>query len=95
MYSASQNPLIIIKTIITQYLSDDVSVFLFGSRAKGNARTNSDYDICVQANDKIPLTTLAMIKSALYEIPRKVDLIDYHRTDNTFLSYISPSMQQI
>jgi hypothetical protein len=51
---------------------------LFGSRARGNAAQNSDYDILVELGKKMSLLDFVGLKQDLEEIlGRKVDLVQY------------------
>ena len=61
-------------------------VFLFGSRARGNARPNSDIDIAVLADAPLEADTLARIREALEEssIPYVVDVVDLATADPSF-----------
>ncbi|TCS95191.1 hypothetical protein EDC36_11627 [Tepidimonas ignava] len=54
-------------------------VYLFGSRARGDARRTSDIDLAVRAAMPIPADTLAEAKQALEDsrVPFRVDLVDY------------------
>ena len=64
--------------------------FLFGSRAKGNFRDNSDIDIVIKGKN-ITYEEFASIKNRLDEldIPQKIDLILYENIDNKdLLSHI-------
>jgi len=53
-------------------------VYLFGSRAVGGARENSDIDVAVLPLAPLPYGTLARIRDSLEEstIPWRVDLVD-------------------
>ncbi len=53
-------------------------VYLFGSRARGNATPYSDYDIGIMANEPLPLSTMAVIEEDFEELPvmQKIDLVD-------------------
>lgn len=66
--------------IETQY-----SVFVFGSRVRGDNQTYSDVDLGIEANDggKLPFDTLLQIKSALSDsnLPFIVDVVDFNNTD--------------
>lgn len=55
---------------------------LFGSRAKGNFRTNSDIDLALKG--AIDLTTLLKIETSLDDLllPYKIDLTNYHKIKN-------------
>lgn len=61
-------------------------VFLFGSRARGNARPTSDIDIALIADEPLAADTLANIREALEEssIPYVVDVVDLSTVDETF-----------
>jgi len=56
-------------------------IFLFGSRARGDARRASDIDIALEAATPLPIELLAGIRSALEDsrvLPR-VDVVDLRR----------------
>lgn len=61
-------------------------VYLFGSRATGNARRTSDVDVAVWPLAELPVGTLALIREALEEssISYTVDLVDLRDTDAAF-----------
>ncbi len=45
----------------------ECQIFLFGSRAKGLARANSDYDFAVQAEREVPFSEWAQIVNRVDE----------------------------
>jgi len=61
-------------------------VYLFGSRAQGNARRNSDIDIGILLDPVVPPEILAEIRDALTEstIPYRVDVVDLGQVDAPF-----------
>jgi len=61
-------------------------VYLYGSRATGNARPTSDVDVAVLPRTPLPPGILAATREALWEstIPFTVDLTDLSETDATF-----------
>lgn len=63
-----------------------VRVFLFGSRARGTARSGSDLDIGLLPRNPLPATLLAELRDALEEssIPYAVDVVDLSRVDASF-----------
>ncbi|MFN3629130.1 MAG: nucleotidyltransferase family protein [Casimicrobiaceae bacterium] len=56
-------------------------VVLFGSRARGEARAASDFDLALVAAAPLPADALAEARAAFEasSIPFEVDLVDYHR----------------
>jgi hypothetical protein len=68
-----------VRRIVLAGLRDlGVRVFLFGSRARGDARATSDIDVALLSARPIPRGTLAAIREALEEsrVPFRVDLVD-------------------
>ena len=55
------------------------TIYLFGSRATGQARTGSDIDFALDAGTTIPFKTLLSLQVAIEEttIPMQVDLVDF------------------
>lgn len=64
----------------------EVRVFLFGSRARGEAHPASDIDIGVLPKEPLPRGLLAELREALEEsaIPQTVDLVDLSEADPEF-----------
>ena len=64
-------------------------VFLFGSRACGNFRHNSDIDVGIWGKERIPLTAKLAIEEELEEsiVPYKVDIVDFSLVDETFKKF--------
>jgi len=58
----------------------DEKIYLFGSRARGDASAHSDYDIAIEG-DRSVKTKIIEINSLVEEsqIPYKIDLIDLSR----------------
>ena len=61
-------------------------VFLYGSRARGDAGRGSDIDIAVWPQAPLPAGTLARIREALEEstIPYHVDVLDLSSVHEAF-----------
>ena len=73
----------IVKQIVLKHIpKDNFAVFLFGSRAVGNAKPLSDIDIGVLGPEPLP----TLIKEDLEEsiFPYKIDLIDFYKVDKDF-----------
>lgn len=59
---------------------------LYGSRAKGTFRPNSDIDLCLQG-DELSLSQLGQLENQLDDLllPYKIDLSIYRQIDNPAL----------
>jgi predicted nucleotidyltransferase len=86
-----QKHLKIIQSILKQHLSNNIKVWVFGSRAKKNAREFSDVDLVLEAKAPVPIQLLADLASDFEEsdLPYKVDLIDWTSTSESFKEVIS------
>lgn len=64
---------------------NQIKVFLFGSRAKGNARSRSDIDIALLSDQPLPLL-ISQLKEKIEEstIPYQVDVVDLSTVSPTF-----------
>jgi predicted nucleotidyltransferase len=87
-----------IRQILSKYI--DLSkneVFLFGSRAKGTHRNNSDLDILIMDNNVIPPASIAKLSEEFEEsnIPFKIDIVIRSRIDNNFYNKIKPDLIRI
>lgn len=61
-------------------------IFLFGSRVSGGATERSDYDVGVEAGQRIPMTVMAEIEGELEAIPilQGIDLVDFSLMEDDF-----------
>ena len=61
-------------------------VFLFGSRATGDARSHSDFDIGVVGDVPLSLSDFYDIEDQLDELPTlyKIDWVDFYRASPRF-----------
>ena len=69
-----------IRDIVLDALSGyAVTVYLFGSRARGSARRASDVDIAVEAREPLPPRVLARLRERLEEstVPYRVEIVDF------------------
>jgi predicted nucleotidyltransferase len=76
-----------IKKIIFRYLNPkEYQVFIFGSRATGEAVKFSDIDIGIMAKKEVDGETLAKIESAFEDsdIPYKVEVVDFSLVSKRF-----------
>ena len=67
-----------------------VEVYLFGSRATGQAGTISDIDVAVNPIKPLPLGLLSRIRQELEEsnVPYHVDLVDLSRLGGEWLERV-------
>lgn len=65
-------------TVLRHLAGRDATVYLFGSRARGDARPTSDVDVGIVARPPLPPALMAELREALEEstVPYRVDLVD-------------------
>ncbi len=80
-----------IKKIISKYLDNSYKIFIFGSRAEWNYRSNSDYDIWIEWNNEVEFRTFLKIRSELDELPILFDLVDFKKNWNNEFIEIAKS----
>lgn len=61
-------------------------VLLFGSRARGNARQRSDFDLAVDGDEPLPLEKFYAIETALEALPTlyRFDWVDLTKVNEGF-----------
>ena len=77
----------VIKETVRKHLpEDDYRIFVYGSRAAGNAQKWSDIDIGIRGEKEVPVRKLALIAEELEQskIPYKVDVVDFSKTSAEF-----------
>ncbi|MFL5282104.1 MAG: nucleotidyltransferase family protein [Rhodopila sp.] len=84
----------IVCDVLRTHLPPGTGVWVFGSRATGNARRYSDLDLALEADRPLGLAVLADVAGALSEsdLPYKVDVIDLRSVDPGFRALIEPEM---
>ncbi|MBC7744372.1 MAG: nucleotidyltransferase domain-containing protein [Flavobacterium sp.] len=77
---------IIREIVLKKVPSDKYAIFLFGSRAVGNAYQISDIDIGFLGDSDLPVMLRAEIENAIEEsiVPFHVDLRDFNQVDSSF-----------
>jgi len=72
--------------ILTKLENYNVQVYLFGSRARGDAQITSDVDVAILPNEPLPIGLLSDLRESLFEsnIPYQVDLVDLSSSDENF-----------
>ena len=78
-----------IVSIVTLYLPE-ATVYLFGSRASGSAKKNSDFDIAVEWKERIPLFIMSKIREELEKLPtlKSFDLVDLKICSEEFVHFV-------
>lgn len=81
--------LALITSIIRHHMSN-VKIWMFGSRIKGTATKNSDCDIALIADNKIPLEKMSLLKESFEnsDLSMIIDIIDWNRISQTFQAHI-------
>lgn len=89
-FDVTQNEYAIIRDILERLLPPDAQVWVFGSRAKGTARFNSDLDLAVDSADTLSAQKMNALKSAFSEAPisYRVDLVEIKKIEPSFREVI-------
>lgn len=79
---------LIAKTIFSVLSPNNTHAYVFGSRALGTNRKNSDIDIALNSSSPIDKLKIIQIKDQLEssDLPFLVDIIDLSTTTNRFKS---------
>ncbi len=80
----------IVKVILQQHLPVQTRVFVFGSRAKNQARRGYDLDLAIDIGTKLSLDLTPSLSLDFEEsaLPFNIDILDICSTSPTFLSII-------
>lgn len=73
-----------VKSIVFKYLqSRPVTVYLYGSWARGEEKKTSDIDIAILSKQGLPVHIIMEIRDALEEstVPYRVDVVDLSKVD--------------
>jgi uncharacterized protein len=76
-----------VKETILDFLKDqEVAVFLFGSRARGNFLSGSDIDIGLIPKKRFEPRKIVLLRELLenMNIPFKVDIVDFSSVSESF-----------
>lgn len=73
-----------LRELLRAHLPQPTRVYLFGSRARGDARWNSDFDLWIDAD--VPSATLVQLDELLEEsfVPFHVDFVTTPQLRNSF-----------
>ncbi len=76
-----------IKDLVLSELKDDqMKIFVFGSRAKGNYRPGSDVDIGFIPQGRLNAGKISFLKEKIEDsnIPYKVDIVNFNEVSDEF-----------
>jgi predicted nucleotidyltransferase len=82
----------LVRRIIRRYLPPEMAdVYLFGSRARGEARRFSDIDVAVKAKRPLPPGLLSLVREELEQSNclLEVDLVDMNEAGETLVAAVS------
>lgn len=85
----TETQLDIVRNILKRHITL-MEVWMFGSRAKGTAKTFSDLDLAIITHKPLPLSLSAALAEdfANSDLPWKVDLVDWSVTSAPFRAII-------
>lgn len=91
----SPNELSLVATVLTKNLSREVKVYVFGSRARGDAKKFSDLDLAIDyAGQRLPISIQAELADDFddSDLPFKVDIVDLNGISDTFKMHIAKDL---
>lgn len=76
----SKKEVVELKSILKSNLSNE-KIVIFGSRVNGRAHENSDLDLAIIGEDKLPYVLISNLKESFENasFSFRVDLLDYYR----------------
>ena len=81
-----------LKQLVLEHLDGiAVKVYLYGSRAKGNARSTSDIDIALLPKTSLPTGCMSRLNEKIERshIPYHVDIVNLNNTSESFKQAVS------
>jgi type I restriction enzyme S subunit len=96
MISLKSDEKVLVLSILRKNLPN-ISVRVFGSRAKGTSKRFADLDIAVMTDSPLDLRTIGALKVDFTEsnLPFKVDVIDWAATEQRFRQLIEKDLAPI
>ena len=82
--------LAIVTLVLRELAPANAKIWVFGSRARGEAKRASDLDLAIDAGRKLTLHETAALAEALDEapLPYSVDVVDLHSVSEAFAAII-------
>ncbi len=89
-FDISTTEFVIVRDILADIVPPGCRVWVFGSRAKNQARFNSDLDLALECKDKLPPIILHKLKEAFSDspLPYRVDVLDINDVSENFQTII-------
>ncbi|MBV1788443.1 restriction endonuclease subunit S [Marinobacterium sp. D7] len=89
-FDVTAQELKIIRQILQQHLPARCKVWVFGSRAKNQAKFNSDLDLAIECEQPLDKRTSMQLEMAFDEapLPYRVDIVDMQKVDPGFKGII-------
>ena len=80
----------LVRNILAETLTPNCRVWVFGSRAKNQARFNSDLDLAIESDKSLSALMLHKVKEAFNDapLPYKVDILDIDAVSKDFQTII-------
>ena len=80
--------------ILQEHLPADAMIWVFGTRARGQARPYSDLDLAIDAGRHLSLVETGDLAEAFSEsdLPWKVDVVDWRALEPRFASLIEADL---
>ncbi|MBO1926483.1 nucleotidyltransferase domain-containing protein [Thiomicrorhabdus sp. 6S2-11] len=87
----------IIQAILANYLPENCSVWVFGSRAKGRATYQSDLDLAIECQSLLDSKIISRLKYEFEEskLPFMVDIVDFNSVSDSFREIIERDKKPI
>jgi len=83
----------VVRSILKKHLQNfkNSKFFIFGSRAEGTHRINSDLDLLIQSDQPAELASLSFLKESFENspLPFKVDIIEAQRMPDSILTNLN------
>ena len=78
------------QTILWYFEDEDVSIALFGSRARGESRSGSDVDVAIIPHNGYDRRKLIYLRERLEQmnIPYKVELVEWNELSDSFRNQV-------
>ncbi len=87
-----------VTNVAKKYLSDwHFKIFLFGSRVWGTDTMRSDFDIGIEAEERIPSSVFVVMQWDLDNVPvlQKIDLVDFNDVGEKFRNHAKKKIKII